>query len=130
MVGWLLRRTGPQHRLFSVEEVKAFTAGQDVAVVAFLDSEDDGGEAALVVAEWADGQEDFPVAVTSANDVLKHYGAGPGSVVMFNKVRVARWSNQANDPRYCCLHIKPPHCILCSNCHNYGLLVQFFFGKI
>ena len=86
IVAWLKKKTGPPAKeLPTVDSVKAFVDGNEVAVVGFF--KDSASDEAKVFIEAASGIDDIPFGLAVGEESLKAYELEKfGSVVIFKKV--------------------------------------------
>ena len=79
IVTWLEKKTGPAAKtLESLEDVKAFIADNDIAIIGFFK---DGPSEAFIAA--ADGMDDYPFAITTVDAVAEEYKVEGDGVVLF-----------------------------------------------
>jgi len=79
IVTWLEKKTGPAAKtLESLEDVKAFIADNDIAIIGFFK---DGPSEAFLAA--ADGMDDYPFAITTVEAVAEEYKVEGDGLVLF-----------------------------------------------
>lgn len=85
IVNWLNKKTGPPAKaLTTVEEAKEFVEkAASVAVIGFF--KDQTSDAAKVFLNVAAMVDDYPFAITSADEVFAEYKVEDGKVVLFKK---------------------------------------------